>query len=148
MVNLPQACINPDNYAEHFYEHALRLKEMFEQLIVPLKQNRGINLTANCADAKATAFRKESYDFHNIDVLLLEGIFLFKPAYRHHFDLSVWIDCSFEVALERAIERRQEGLSPDETVRAFQTIYFPAQRLHIERDQPRDHADFLFHNQA
>jgi uridine kinase len=145
-LNLPDVCINRDNSAEHFYKYAMRFDEMFERLIIPLKQDRGISLTANCADAKATAVRKECYDFHNVDVVLLEGIFLFKPKYRHHFDLSVWIDCSFEAALERAIERGQEGLPPDETVRAFETIYFPAQRIHLARDNPRETADIVFTN--
>jgi uridine kinase len=145
-LNLPHVSINRDNYAEHFYEHAIRFDEMFERLIVPLKQNREINITADCADAKATTYREQCYDFRNIDIVLLEGIFLFKPAYRHQFDLGVWIDCSFKCALKRAIERGQEGLSPAETIKAFQTIYFPAQRIHLARDNPREDADIVFMN--
>jgi len=145
-LNLPEVCINRDNYAQHFYEHAIRFGEMFERLIVPLRQNRGIRLTADCADAKATSYRTQRYDFHEIDIVLLEGIFLFKPAYRDHFDLAVWIDCSFEAALERAIKRGQEGLPPTETIRAFETIYFPAQRIHLGRDNPRETADYIVVN--
>jgi len=81
-----------------------------------------------------------------IDIVLLEGILLFKPAYRDHYDLAVWIECSFEAALERAIKRGQEGLPPTETIRAFKTIYFPAQRIHLARDNPRDAADIIFLN--
>ena len=145
-LNLPDVCINRDNYAGHFYEHAMRFGEMFERLIIPLKENRGICLTADCADAKATSYRTQRYEFHEIDIVLLEGIFLFKPAYRDHFDLAVWIECSFEAALERAIKRGQEGLRPTETIRAFKTIYFPAQRIHLARDNPRDAADIIFLN--
>ena len=145
-LNLPDVCINRDNYAEHFYEHAIRLDEMFEQLIIPLKENRGICLTADCADAKATRYRTQRYDYHEIDIMLLEGIFLFKPAYQDHFDLAVWIDCSFEAALERAIKRGQEGLSPTETIKAFETIYFPAQRIHLGRDNPREATDYIVVN--
>ena len=145
-LNLPQVSTNRDNCAEHFYEHAIRFDEMFERLIAPLKQSRAVSIMADCAKAKTTAFRKEHYEFCNIDVVLLEGIFIFKPNYRHHFDLSVWIDCSFEVALERAIQRGQEGLSPAETVKAFQTIYFPAQRIHLALDNPREAADIVLAN--
>jgi uridine kinase len=145
-LNLPKVCINPDNYAEHFYEHAIRFDEMFERLIVPLKENREVNITAHCADAKATAYREQRYNFRNIDIVLLEGIFLFKREYRHQFDLGVWIDCSFKCALQRAIERGQEGLPPAETIKAFQTIYFPAQRIHLVRDNPREGADIVFMN--
>jgi len=145
-LNLPHVSINRDNYAEHFYDHAIRFDEMFERLIVPLKYHREINITADCADAKATAYRERRYDFRNIDIVLLEGIFLFKRGYRHQFDLSVWIDCSFECALERAIERGQEGLPPTETSEAFETIYFPAQRIHLARDEPREAADCIVTN--
>jgi uridine kinase len=145
-LNLPDVCMNSDNYAEHFYAHAIRFDEMFEQLVLPLKQAGEINITADCADAKATSFRKHRYEFRNIDIVLLEGIFLFKTACRDHFDLRIWIECSFETALERAIARGQEGLPPAETIHAFQTIYFPAQRIHLERDQPRGSADYVFQN--
>ena len=145
-LNLPHVSINRDNYAEHFYDHAIRFDEMFERLIVPLKYHREINITADCADAKATTYRERRYDFRNIDIVLLEGIFLFKRGYRHQFDLSVWIDCSFECALERAIERGQEGLPPTETSEAFETIYFPAQRIHLARDEPREAADCIVTN--
>jgi uridine kinase len=145
-LNLPDICMNRDNYAEHFYEHAIRFDEMFAQLILPLRQTRNVCVSADCANAKATTYRKHRYEYRDIDIVLLEGIFLFKFAYRHHFDLSVWIDCSFEAALERAIERGQEGLSPEETVLAFETIYFPAQRVHLARDNPREAADTIFAN--
>ncbi len=145
-LNLPDVCINRDNCAEHFYKHAMRFDEMFGQLVIPLKQTRGISLTADCADAKATAFRKERYDFRNIDVVLLEGIFLFKPAYRSHFDLAAWVDCSFTTALKRAIARCQEGLPPAETIQAYSTIYFAAQRIHFARDNPQGAADVIIRN--
>jgi len=145
-LNLPGVCINPDNPAEHFYQHALRLDEMFERLVLPLQETQHVDLVADCGDPKATIHRKHHYVFDKIEIVLLEGIFLFKPASRDHFDLKVWIDCSFETALRRAIARGQEGLPPDETRRAFETIYFPAQRIHLERDRPFDAVDLFFAN--
>jgi uridine kinase len=77
---------------------------------------------------------------------VLEGIYLLKPAFRGYYDLSEWIECSFETALARAIAHAQEGLPPDETVQAYRTIYFPAQRIHFERDRPQEAADLIFDN--
>jgi uridine kinase len=144
-LNLPEVCLSRRTTGEHFYEHAMRLDEMFDQLIVPLKENRAVSFVADCADAKGNR-RKHRYEFRNIDIVLLEGIFLFKPAYRHHFDLTVWVDCSFATALKRAITRCQEGLPPGETIRAFSTIYFPAQHVHFARDNPQAAADFIIRN--
>src|SRR6266568_3754695 len=145
-LNLPEVCLSRHKPAEHFYEHAMRFDEMFDRLIVPLKQNRAVTLVAECADAKGSR-RKHRYEFRKIDIILLEGIFLFRPAYRNCFDLTVWVDCSFATALKRAIERGQEGLPPAETIKAFETIYFPAQRIHFTRDNPQAAADFIIQNE-
>ena len=59
---------------------------------------------------------------------------------------SVWIDCSFPRALERAIARGQEGLPPADTIRAYETIYFPAQKIHFQRDDPKSAATMIFDN--
>ena len=144
-LNLPEVCLTRRTPGEHFYEHAMRFDQMFDQLIIPLKENRAVSFVADCADAKGNR-REHSYEFRKIDIVLLEGIFLFKPAYRHHFDLTVWVDCSFATALKRAIARCQEGLPPAETIRAFSTIYFPAQRIHFDRDNPQTAADFIIRN--
>jgi len=144
---LPTIRLNSDNPAEHFYEGGLRLDDMFEQVVLPLRDRNVIDVVADYADAKAIAYRKKRYSLRGIDIVLLEGIFLFKPTYRDYFDLKVWIDCSFATALQRTIVRAQEGLSPAETKRAFETIYFPAQRLHLEHDKPREHADVIFDNE-
>jgi uridine kinase len=95
---------------------------------------------------ESATYCKQCYEFRKIDIILLEGIFLYKPTYRHHFDLTVWIDCSFGTALERATNRCQEGLPPAETIKAFETIYFPAQRIHLVRDNPREAADIVLTN--
>src|SRR6516165_319609 len=145
-LNLPKVCINPDNYAEHFYEYAIRFDEMFERLIVPLRDHRGVDVLVDCGDAKAAVHRTHRYIFRNIDVILLEGIFLFKEGYREYFDPKIWIECSFQTALRRAIARGQEGLPPAETQYSFETIYFPEQRIHLDRDEPRRGADLIVRN--
>lgn len=145
-LNLPSLRFNPVNPAAHFYENALRLDEMFERLVLPLKQNRCVKVSADLASETASEYKKHKYSYTNKDIILLEGIFIFKNRYTRHFDLRIWIDCSFETALERAINRRQEGLSPTETVKAYQTIYFPAQRIHFDRDAPQRQADIVFDN--
>jgi uridine kinase len=145
-LNLPAVRFDPANPAEQFYLHALRFDALFAQLVLPLRDRRTLRLEADYAEETATAYCKHVYDFADADVILLEGIFLLKREYRGHFDLSVWLDCTFETALERALSRRQEGLPPAETVRAYETIYFPAQRIHLERDNPRAAASRVIPN--
>jgi len=145
-LNLPHIRFSANDPGRHFYHHALRLGEMFDRLVLPLKRDRRIDLTYDHTDETAIAPRPERIVLRNIDVILLEGIFLFQPHYLPYFDMTVWIECSFETALERAISRSQEGLSTEETIKAYETIYFPAQRVHIETDRPQTNAEITLSN--
>ena len=71
---------------------------------------------------------------------------MFKRRFSEHFDLKVWIDCGFDTALTRAVERNQEGLSPAQTIASYKTIYFPSQRHHFKKDDPRSAADIIVVN--
>ena len=146
-LNLPHIRFSKSSVGEHFYHHALRLDEMFEQLVLPLKRHRGIDLTMDFAEETASEFRPYTYAFKDVDIILLEGIFIFKREYVRHFDLKVWIDCSFETALQRAIARGQEHLPPADTIAAYETIYFPAQRYHFNVDDPIAGADLIHSNE-
>ena len=145
-LNLPAVRFSRDWPAEHFYIHALRLDEMFRDLVLPLRQSRTRRVVARHAEETATAFRDELYDLHDVDVIVLEGIFIYKRQYRRYFDLALWLDCTFDTAMERALRRGQEGLPRAETIAAYETIYFPAQRLHFRQDEPRARADVIMAN--
>ena len=145
-LNLPERRFNPIAPAENFYENAIRFDEFFTNLVVPLRDRRSVHLVADFVEETASDYRKHTYDFKDVSVVLVEGIFLFKPQYRRYFDLTIWIDCSFPTALARAINRAQEGLSPANTIAAYDTIYFPAQRIHLAQDKPREHADLIYEN--
>ena len=145
-LNLPDRRFDPSNPAEHFYLHAIRFDEMFAQLVLPLRDRRSIRCEVEYAEETAVAYRRHVYQFEDLDVILLEGIFLLKQAFQSYYDLSCWIDCSFDTALERAIVRGQEGLSPEETTHAYRTIYFPAQEIHFRRDLPQAAATMIFNN--
>lgn len=145
-LNLPQIRFNPENQVENFYHKAIRFDEMFEKLILPLRASRSVNLIADFAEETARDYRKHEYIYRDIDIILLEGIFLFKNEFKKHFDVKLWIECSFETALRRAVARSQENLSPEETVKAYETIYFPAQKIHFAEDKPQESADVVFYN--
>ena len=56
-LNLPHRRFNRANPGEHFYDHALRLDEMFEQLVLPVKQNRSHRVAMNFVEETAIEYR-------------------------------------------------------------------------------------------
>jgi uridine kinase len=145
-LNLPSRRFNAARPAEHFYHHAIRFEDMFEQLVVPLKRHRSVRVEADFAEETARTYRRHTFDFQGVDVIVLEGIYLLKRAFLHYYDWTMWVECSFETALERALQRGQEGLPPEETVRAYRTTYFPAQEIHFRVDEPAAAADVVWLN--
>ena len=145
-LNLPHKRFDQNAPAVNFYENALRLDQFFSQLVLPLRDRRSIHLEADFVEETASDYRKHTYDYMDVSVALVEGIFIFKPQYRKYFDLAIWVDCSFPTALARAIDRAQEGLSAANTIAAYETIYFPAQRIHLAYDNPRENADLILEN--
>jgi uridine kinase len=145
-LNLPDKRFDRDAPAERFYESAIRFDELFSELVIPLRDRRSVHLVADFVEETAHEYCEHVYNIRNVDVILVEGIFLFKQAYRSLFDLAIWVDCSFATALARALQRAQEGLPPAETIAAYETIYFPAQKIHLDQDNPRGSADLLLDN--
>ena len=145
-LNLPDRRFNQCQPAKNFYENAIRFDQFFKQLVIPLRDRRSLHLVVDFTEETASEYRKHTYDFKDISVILVEGIFLFKREYTTHFDLAIWVDCSFSTALARAIDRAQEGLSAAKTIAVYETIYFPAQRIHLAHDFPRENADLILDN--
>ena len=144
--------LQPPNkrFSEHdpgryFYECGFRFDEMQRQLYKPLCSSGSVDLVAKHSDPSGNEEMVDyHYQIHQSDVIIFEGIFLFQN--RFTFDYSVWIECSYETALDRALKRNQEGL-PEEEIRSdYHNIYFAAQKIHLEADDPRGKCDYIFLN--
>ena len=127
----------------HFYRHAFDLDRVFAEVIEPLRVHRALRLDVARPHPHTGAPRTIAYDFFDVDTILFEGVFLFRREFRARYDLRVWIDCPFDVALERALARNQEGVARARLRRDYAGIYFPAQCVHLGVDRPRDAAHVL-----
>jgi len=144
-LTLPEQRFNSEKPGEHFYHHAFMFNDLFEQLVLPLRQQRSLHLEVTLTGQFGKPFT-QTYDFKDVDIILLEGIFLLQRQLLQHYDFKVWIECSYETALERALQRNQEGLTPKEITHDYYTIYFPAEAFHISVDHPKVVADEVYIN--
>ena len=142
----PQLWYGKRNSGELFYRYGIRFAELFGTLIIPFKQRRSITLPATLRRQFDSGQYSYTYDYRAADVIVLEGIFLMKRTLRALYDLSLWVECSFQTSLERALQRNQEGLAPELIVRDYHSIYHSAQRIHFAVDHPRGSADQVLVN--
>lgn len=76
-------------------------------------------------------------------VLIVDGIFLNRPAMRGIWHWSVWLDVPIDVAYERLAER--DGTDPD-FLAPSNTRYREGQELYLRDADPRDAASVIVDN--
>jgi uridine kinase len=80
-------------------------------------------------------------------VLLFDGVFLFRPELEAGWDLRIWVEVTFEVALSRAIQRDAALFGGAAAVRErYQQRYIPGQRLYLAQCRPREQAHLIVDN--
>ena len=119
-LNLPKVRFSPENKAENFYQNAFRLEQLQSQILIPYRQENRVNCQVLYLEETWTNFEPRQVCIEDCEILIIEGIFLFQPQLLPFFDLKIWIDCSFETAIQRAIARNQEGLSSLEIIPSLQ----------------------------
>ena len=127
---------------EEYYLNAYRFDEMIEQLILPLKLFGSIKTSVTLEDVMNP--RTVEYDFNDIDIIIIEGVYLLQEAYLDLYDYTCWVESDFDAAFTRLtgqsyIEQSQEAL-----VNIFELLIKPAGQYHIYTDNPQGHADSIY----
>lgn len=73
--------------------------------------------------------------------LVADGVFLQRPELADLWDLRIWLDISFDAALERAVVRDAELF--DDVRARYERRYLPGQRLYLDEVDPRSCADIV-----
>ena len=76
-------------------------------------------------------------------ILILDGIFLFRPELKSEMDFKVFLDVTEESACQRCAER--DGSSPDMHSEAHRR-YLEGQRLYFSECNPKAQADAIIDN--
>jgi uridine kinase len=131
----------------HFYRHAIRFEELFSQVVEPLAGDRALRLETRGIRTDADVWEPLVYDHRDVEVVLLEGIFLIRRDLVQRYDLRIWVECSLDTALRRALARNVENRPPEALREDYARIYHAAQRVHFALDAPRAAADLLLDNE-
>jgi uridine kinase len=81
-------------------------------------------------------------------ILLFDGVFLQRPLFRAYWDYCIFIQVSFERALERALKRDLSIFkSAAALCRRYELRYMPGQQHYFEQCKPRESADLVIDNE-
>ena len=83
----------------------------------------------------------------NDTILVTDGAYLFKPVYRAHWDLKIYLKTDFQTALSRGIKRDAEQLGGImATKEKFDKRYHKASKIYIDQNKPEEQADIIIDN--
>ena len=122
------------NSPEEYYLNAYRFDEMFENLILPLKLFGSIKTSVNLDDSESP--RTVEYDFKDIDIILIEGVYLIQQAFLDLYDYTCWVKSNFEKAFKKLSESANVEESQEALVNLFEMLIKPAGQYHLYADDP------------
>ncbi len=133
---------NVMNSPEEYYLNAYRFDEMVEQLILPLKLFGTIKTSVTLDDVMHP--RTVEYDFKNIDIIIIEGVYLLQEAYLDLYDYTCWVESDFDAAFISLNEQKNVEQSQEALVNIFERLIKPAGQYHIYTDNPQGHANSIY----
>ena len=75
-------------------------------------------------------------------VLLVDGVFAFRPEINHHWDFRIWLDVDPETSIKRGAARDHDP----EDAALHETRYLPAERVYLAEVDPLRLVDVVIDN--
>lgn len=148
--HLPQAVrhqrgsLSPEGY----YYDSFDYDALKADLLVPLGEGGSRRYRTEKFDYRVERQLESAWQTANEHaVLIVDGVFLQRPEINTYWDLRIWVDVPFEVALERAYVRDVELFGSVDVVRErYEKRYIPGQKLYFAQCQPKALAQLVVEN--
>ncbi len=129
-----------------YYRDSFDYDAVFERILPAVRGSAPAAVRIDVTDWKRDSWKERVLALPEAAILVVEGCFLFAGGRAAEFDLSVWLDLPLEDVVPRALARprdleRMGG--PDGVRERYESRYIPGQRLHLERDRPREQASLV-----
>lgn len=135
---------------EGYYNDSFDYKSLKNIFLDPLSKSENLKYRTGVFDFFTdTEIRVPEKVARKDSVIILEGIFLFRPELVKYFDYKIFLDVDFDIVLDRAIKRVQDieylG-SMEEVIKSYKQRYIPAQKLYFKDVKPKEKSDIVINN--
>ena len=83
-------------------------------------------------------------------ILIMDGVFLFRPELIRYWDIKIFLDVGFDVTIPRAVKRVKDRElligSEQGIIDIYNSRYVPGQKLYFQEAAPQEKADILIDN--
>ncbi len=132
---------------EGFFNDSFNIEKILEYVLIPVKEEKPF-LTTGLYDYRSEQQIEPAKIPVTPDLIVLfDGIFLNRDELFPYWDLSIFLDVTFETVLKRAIVRDADYFgSVDEVIRRYQKRYIPGEELYLSTCSPKDRAHIVIDN--
>jgi uridine kinase len=136
---------SPNGYYQDSFNHQLIIDKLLKPLSSMDLKYKEAAFDYRIDDEVNVPSKKADKDA----ILIMDGIFLFRPELLDFWDIKVFLDVGFDVTVQRAIKRvkDQESLSSEqEIIDQYNCRYIPGQILYFQEATPQEKADIRIDN--
>ncbi len=133
--------------AKGYYEDSYN-ELAFVEKVLKSSQSEIPNITKATHDLETDEYLNlKPTEIGNETVLITDGAYLFKPKYRNHWDLKIYLKTDFKTALLRGVNRDSELLGGlKATKKKYDNRYHKASKIYIDENKPEEQADIIIDN--
>ena len=132
---------------EGFFYDSFNAEKIIEYVLDPIKNRRGFIIHGIYDYKKEKPVKIEQTQVTNDLIVLFDGIFLNRDELAEYWDLSIFLDVSFDIVLKRAIARDEKYFgSIDEVENRYMNRYIPGEKIYLSTCFPKDRADIVIDN--
>lgn len=134
--------------AEGFYQDSFHYSAVRDLLLQPLSPNGDRKYIDEAFNVRTDEkVEKESTLANNDAILIMEGIFLFRPELAQEIDYKIYIDVPFDIVLKRMLERDRDLYKSElEEAELYKKRYRGGQELYINEMHPKEMSDIVIDN--
>ncbi len=132
---------------EGFFEDSFNLEQIKQLMINPIKNNGNYIITGIYDYRNESEVKQNQIKIENNLIVLFDGIFLHRDELYQYWDVSIFLDVTFETVLQRAIKRDVEYFgSKDEVIKKYRNRYIPEEQIYLSKCNPKIRADIVIDN--
>jgi len=143
-IRYKQGRLSPEGY----YEDSFNYPVIISNVLDPLSNGGNLEYRTARFDYKTDSEVDSLVQTASKDsILIMEGVFLFRPELVDYWDLKIFLDIDFGENMRRAIERDKDYLGgKQQVVTLYNMRYAPGQILYFTESNPKQKADIVVDN--
>lgn len=137
---------------EGYYYDSINYNHFVNETLRPIKNTEvyPVRVKSKLLDLDTDQEDQQFVDISGNDIVLAEGVFLFRPEIAQYLDLKIFIECRFDITLERMKQRDVQDKNNLKSLHDYEqrTLekYTPGQKLYLEDVSPQSIANIVVDN--